>query len=255
MIDLTVSLVNYNCNIDDLRQTIDSLYKAWPEAYLCIHDNGSSEDNLDVVKTLKYDKFIQGVNKGFGHGHNQAFEACPPSKFHLVLNPDLIIDKDCLLKMMAYMNKCKDVGLCVPKIFNEDGSVQMLNKRDPDFFNLFARRFLPAFLQKISWIKKKMDHYIMMDKGYDKAYEVPYMSGCFMLFRSEIFEKVKGFDEDFFMYLEDADISRRCRAISKCMFYPDSTIIHKWSRASHKSLKLTWISIKSSIVYFKKWGL
>jgi GT2 family glycosyltransferase len=255
MHELTVSLVNYNCNIEDLRQTIESLYKSWPQAHLCIHDNGSSNENLAQVKEMKYENLIQGQNKGFGHGHNRAFESCPSSKYHLILNPDLMIDDNCLRQMITYMNDHEEVGLSVPKIFNEDGSVQMLNKRDPSVFNQFARRFLPRFLKDFPWIKKKMDHYIMLDKGYDQSYEVPYMSGCFMLFRTSIFRELKGFDEDFFMYMEDADITRRCRAISKCLFLPQAKIVHKWSRASHKSLKLTWVSIKSSCLYFKKWGL
>ena len=255
MLDLTVSLVNYNGDTEDLKETIKSLYKAWPNAYLCIHDNGSQKENLDELRSFRHDQLIEGTNKGFGYGHNRAFEACPKSKFHLILNPDILIKEDCLEKLISFMDSAEDVVLTVPKIFNEDGSVQMLNKRQPCAFNQFARRFLPKFVQNLSPIRAKMDHYIMLDKGYDQSYEVPYMSGCFMLFRSEVLEKLKGFDEDFFMYMEDADISRRASELGRCVFYPQASIVHKWGRGSHKSLKLTWISIKSSLLYFKKWGL
>ncbi len=151
------------------------------------------------------------------------------------------------------MDENPEVGLMAPKIGYPNGDIQHLNKRDPSFFNLFARRFLPRFMQKSSPIKKKMDHYIILDKGYETNYEVPYMSGCFMLFRREIFEQLNGFDEKFFMYLEDTDITRRAREISKCIYNSKASIIHHWERGSYKSWKLTWISIKSSFYYFRKW--
>ena len=94
----------------------------------------------------------------------------------------------------------------------------------------------------------------MMDIGYETNYEVPYMSGCFMLFSSSIFEQLQGFDENFFMYMEDADISRRASALCKCLYFSEVTIVHHWERGSYKQLKLTWISIKSTFYYFRKWG-
>lgn len=93
----------------------------------------------------------------------------------------------------------------------------------------------------------------MKETGYDKPFEVEYATGCFMFFRTEIFKQLKGFDEHIFLYLEDADITRRVNQISKTIFYPYNYVIHDWQRGAHKNLKLMWINVKSAIWYFWKW--
>lgn len=90
----------------------------------------------------------------------------------------------------------------------------------------------------------------MKETGYDKPFEVEYATGCFMFFRTEIFKKLNGFDENIFLYLEDADITRRVNQISKTIFYPYNYVIHDWQRGAHNNLKLMWINIKSAVWYF-----
>lgn len=75
-----------------------------------------------------------------------------------------------------------------------------------------------------------------------------------MLFRKSVLSRVGYFDEKFFMYLEDADITTRVNKISKAIYFPDAAVTHVWARGSHNSLKLTLITISSAIYFFKKWG-
>ena len=253
MLDLTATIVTFNSDFNKLAKTVETFNKCTLSKDLIIHDNSSDPDYREKLNNLHITKVLDGPNKGFGYGHNRAFEQCVESKYHLILNPDVEIPEGTLEKMIQFMELNPDVGLTSPKILNPDGSIQMLNKRDPSFFNLFARRFLPKSLQDWMPVKKRMDFYIMKDKGYESNYEVPYLSGCFMLFRTEIFKKLQGFDEKFFMYLEDADITRRSRLVCKCMYFSETSIIHHWERGSYNSWKLTWISIKSSFYYFWKW--
>jgi GT2 family glycosyltransferase len=75
-----------------------------------------------------------------------------------------------------------------------------------------------------------------------------------MLFRRSILEEIGGFDERFYMYAEDADITQRAAEISRTIFYPYTSVIHLWQRGSHKNIKLLFISLISTAKYFNKWG-
>ena len=89
---------------------------------------------------------------------------------------------------------------------------------------------------------------------YDKIWNVPYLSGCFMFLRTSTLKQVGGFDEQYFMYSEDIDLTRRIHRISKTIFYPFVTVIHA-HRAEHRTSKtLLKISIISTIKYFNKYG-
>jgi len=94
----------------------------------------------------------------------------------------------------------------------------------------------------------------MKESGYNKVMQIEYASGSFMVFRTSIFKQLKGFDTRFFMYLEDADITRRVNLVSKALFFPEARVIHKWERASYKSKKLAFVTLKSMYIYFNKWG-
>mgnify|MGYP000101886375 CR=1 FL=1 len=82
----------------------------------------------------------------------------------------------------------------------------------------------------------------------------PYLSGCFMFFRSEALLALGGFDERFFMYMEDVDLSRRCASKFGNVYYPLAKVTHLHERASHKNINLLKAHLKSTFQYFNKWG-
>jgi len=255
-IRIVASIVTYNSDPADVERAAKSFLKCILSNRLIIIDNNSRIGYLEHLQKRFDAHFIQsGANRGFGFGHNIGIKNCPPCDYYLVLNPDIEIHEGTIEKLVTFMDEHHEVGLISPKIINEDGSVQYLNKRLPTVFDLFARRFLPSFMQRIPVIKRRMDYYLMLDKGYDDMQEVPHITGCFMLFRKSVLDKVGGFDENFFMYLEEVDITRRVnQAGFKSLYYPYVCVTHKWARGSYKSLRLTWIHIKSAIYYFNKWG-
>ena len=84
---------------------------------------------------------------------------------------------------------------------------------------------------------------------------VPYLSGCFMFLRVAALKDVGLFDEKIFMYGEDADLCRRLFEFGyKNIYLPNINIVHAFQKGSHKSVRLTWIGIKSAFYYFNKWG-
>jgi GT2 family glycosyltransferase len=84
--------------------------------------------------------------------------------------------------------------------------------------------------------------------------DVPFLSGCFMFLRTEILRTVGLFDEQFFLYTEDTDLSRRIHKHFRTVYFPQVTIYHYHQRGSYQSFWLMWCNIKSAVRYFNKWG-
>lgn len=253
---ISASIVTHHSDIEKLRQAVQSLAESSVDHQLIIVDNDSDTTYVQQLRGLDQATVIQsGSNKGFGYGHNIAFTQSGDADYLLVMNPDVVIHEGCLESMIAYMDGNNDVGCCVPRVQFPDVSPQYLNKRLPSVFDLFARRFVPKMLRNTQWMKRKMDAYEMRDIGYENICDVPFASGCFMLIRQSIVKELGGFDERYFMYLEDCDLSRRIADAGHAVRYlPDATITHHWERGSHKSTKLFLVMIRSMISYFNKWG-
>ncbi len=255
MPQLVACIVTHKSDLETLKAAVASFQACRLDTPLIIVDNDSGEDYVAELRKIDGVTLIEsGANRGFGHGHNVGRAQAPKSEYYLIMNPDVVIHDGCLEVMVDYMNAHGDIGLLAPKVLNPDGSPQYLNKRLPSVFDLFARRFLPTFLQRIPWIRRKMEAYEMRDVGYDTVVDVPFVSGCFMLFRSYALDKTGGFDERFFMYLEDCDITRRLNKHHRSVYLPGAVITHHWARGSHNSLRLMGVMLRSMWHYFHKWG-
>lgn len=252
MLDISISIVTYN-NAEIIVDTVKSLIKYLPEelSYIIyIVDNNSTDNTIKSIKKIKNDKINiikENSNLGFGKAHNIAIKKCA-SKYHIVVNPDIIIENNVIQELFMYMEINRDIGLISPLIKYSDGNIQYLCKLNPSIFDM-GIRFISCKL-----FKKRQDKYTMTNTNYNCEFNIPYATGCFMFFRTTILKKIKGFDENFFMYLEDADITRRINKISKTIFYPYNYVVHLWERGSHKKLRLICINIKSLVYYFNKWG-
>ena len=144
-----------------------------------------------------------------------------------------------------------NIANIMPNVIYKDGSIQYLCKLLPTPYDWIGRRFNPI---KKS-VNKRNLYFEMKFTCYSKVMEVPYLSGCFMFLRIQAIESIGLFDERIFMYGEETDLCRRLiDGGYKTVFYPKVTIIHEFQKGSHKSIRLTWIGIKSAIYYFNKWG-
>jgi GT2 family glycosyltransferase len=252
--DLIATVVTYNNPISMLDNLQQSFFKTTLKVKLVFIDNSQNFEIKNFALNNNIEYTDTGANLGFGRAHNMGINRfAKMSDYFLILNPDIIIHEGTLEKLKSYLDQNSQTNLIAPMILNPDGSIQMVHKRLPTFTVLFGRRFLPGSLQKL--IQKQLDHYILKDLlPFEKPIEVPIISGCFMFFRSQALLKLQGFDERFFMYMEDFDLSRRSGQLTPNIFYPAAKVTHLWARGSHKSLKLTWINIKSSLQYFWKWA-
>jgi GT2 family glycosyltransferase len=216
-------------------------------------------DNSPIPLTLSLDKrpalyHYAGQNLGYGKAHNWCIQRCEPSKYFLILNPDVIISKGVIEELSEYLDRNPGVGMICPKVLNQDNTLQYLNKRQPTLTDLFLRRFC-VFDGMFDVLKRRLDHYEMKDIGYKDIHEVPFMTGAFMFCRTHVLKKVGGFDPRFFMYFEDADLSRRFQNEGyKTVYYPHVNITHLWQRESQKRLIMALVFMISGARYFNKWG-
>lgn len=218
------------------------------------------QDELDrIVGLLRQSKVVNRIitidnsvdNRGYGKAHNIALKATIEEgiPYHLVVNTDISFDPDILEQLLAVMEAHTEVGLLMPKVQYPDGKTQYLCKRLPTPLDMFARRFLPHRLAE-----KRNYEYELRWTGYDKPMNVAYLSGCFMLLRTEAIKEVGLFDERFFMYPEDIDLTRRIHRKYLTLFYPFCTITHNHARASYHSWQMTKVHIQNMCRYFQKYG-
>lgn len=162
---------------------------------------------------------------GFGANHNQAF-ACSTDNLFCVVNPDIRLSDDGLARLPLYFADQR-VAACAPLVVGSDGKVQDSARRFPNLTRL-ARRVV---------LRQREADY-----APDAAANVDWVAGMLVLFRREAFTQVGGFDESYFMYLEDADICRRMRRLGwKTVYQPSVTVVHDARRDSHRSLRhLRW---------------
>lgn len=247
MKNVTASIVLYKHSYEDIKLTLDCLISSPYIVQIILIDNGGAEwvEGMKLHK-VKYTK-SQG-NYGFGYGHNIAIKKYADSgDFFLICNPDIHFDQNEFHKLIDFA-ETRTEGLFLPKIVYPSGENQFGARLLPSPLNLFARRFSSKLAEKLD------QNYLLKDLDLSKPYFVPYLSGCFMLFKSNCLLELDGFDERFFMYMEDIDLSRRCAEKFGTIYYPLATVIHHHEQASYKNAKLLKAHLESAIKYFHKWG-
>lgn len=253
MRQITASIVLYKNPVSMLQKAIESFLNTSIEVKLYLIDN-SPTDELKTLLSLdsRIDYIHNPSNPGFGAAHNIAIQKSieDGTPYHLVLNPDVYFNKDVVEKITDYMDHHPDVGLLMPKVLYPNGEIQTIARLLPTPWDLFARRFIPIK----SYLERLNRRYELTFFNYASIAEIPFISGCFMFLRTDTLKKTGCFDEHFFMYLEDADLSRRIGKVSKTILYPDVSIYHEYQRGSHRSFKLLLIFIRSVFTYFNKHG-
>ncbi|HHQ4580576.1 TPA: glycosyltransferase family 2 protein [Aeromonas hydrophila] len=259
---LSISVVAYCTEKSMIASTFKKLQRAVTDAgvvsSLIVVDHSPSSDfaikNEDVSKSFIGDHhliFAQS-NPGFGAGHNQALQN--DSKYHLILNPDLEVAPDALKNALDFMEQHPECGLLTPFATWEDGQEQRLCKRYPTVFDLLLRGFAPAFVKKL--FQMRLAKYEMADQlnNHDVLWDPPIVSGCFMLFRTDVLLQLGGFDPRFFLYFEDFDISLRAGKISRIAYVPQVKVVHHGGHASRKGWHHIWMFGRSMVTFFNIHG-
>ena len=246
----TASIVTYKTRKDDLLKVVSSaLADAVDRLYVV--DQSPDERVRSFLSDDPRIEYHKRPNLGYGAGHNfairKALEAGADS--HAVLNPDIYWEGGVVGALNAYMQSHPDVGMMVPRVLYPDGRLQYVCKLIPTPFDLIANRFLPRAL-----VRRRVARFRLEATGYDRIMNVPYMHGCFFLLRAEALKEIGLFDERFFMYPEDIDLTRRIHEKWLTLYYPEKEIFHAHAAESRKSWKMLRIHMVNMVKYFNKWG-
>ena len=246
---VTGCIVTYN-NMKTIKKAVDTNLEYTDENFrLYVVDNNSTDGTPKFIRENYPEVCVieTGTNSGFGAGHNIVLPMLS-SEYHIVINPDIVINENAIEKIIDFMDANPDIGLLSPKICFPDGREQILGKRNPRLKYLIASR-----MRDENNPSKLLREYAMKDCDLSDVTDIENTTGCFMVFRTSVFKELKGFDEGYFMYFEDADIARRAKKISRVVYYPHATILHEWGRESNRNFKLMLIHIQSMFRYFFKW--
>jgi GT2 family glycosyltransferase len=247
----SASLVLYNCLPEVFEPAITSFLDGIEDGILFVSDNSEVPLLHSLFKHPRVRYIFNNSNLGFGSAHNRAIaDSGSEYNYHIILNPDITFGKEVIPHLISVMMEYLDIGVIMPRISYPDGSLQRLCKLLPTPIDLILRRFIP--IKSVQNIINR--RYELHGLPQDKFIDVPTMSGCFLIVRTELIRKMGGFDERFFMYLEDVDLVRRIGDIARVVYEPKVNVTHAYAKGSYRNKKLLIYHMASAIRYFTKWG-
>lgn len=226
---LSIVVVTYNTKdllsplLNSIRMTLDSWKK---KTEIIIVDNASSDDTVEFVKKVYPDikLIVNKINQGYAKANNQGIKIAQ-GEYILLLNSDTILTSDVINKMILYLDKHADVGVETCKLVLIDGKI------DPACHRGFPTPWasLSYFLgfEKLFPKIRLFSGYHLWYKPLNSIHEIDCPSGAFYLARRDLVQKIGFFDEKFFMYGEDLDLSFRIKKAGwKIIYNPSSYAIH-----------------------------
>ena len=191
-------------------------------------------------------------NVGFGQGHNLAI-AKSGCDLHLVLNPDVEMAREALDAGLRYLDSHPEAGAVTPSVHNTDGEREYLVKGWPTPGVLFVRGFVPRFLHGL--FRRSLDAYELRHLDWEKEQApVRIASGCFLLCRRALLDRVKGFDPAYFLYFEDFDLTLRLSRVTTVAYCPQVRIVHHGGKAASKGLRHIALFVRSARRFFGAHG-
>ena len=193
-----------------------------------------------------------GGNPGYGRAHNQAIVAAA-TPYHLILNPDVLVADDALLRGVRWLQQHPEVAAISPAAVDAEGQPAYLCKRYPALVDLLLRGFAPRGLQRR--FQARLDRYkyrAVIDAG--EPAEVDLISGCFMLCRGGALRAVGGFDPRYFLYFEDFSLSLALRAQGSLQYLPTCRIRHFGGDAGRKGWRHVLYFLRSALRFYGQHG-
>ena len=178
-------------------------------AEIVVVDNGSTDDSvarLEAASLPRVRVVLTGANLGYGAGINRGVAVAGPGHV-LVCNPDLLLDPGCVDALVGRLEAEPDLGIVAPRLRNPDGSTYVSGRPFPSVRDALGHAFVGLVWQGNPWSGRYLQTW--WDRG--EAADVDWASGALLLVRRATFEELGGFDERFFMFMEDVDLCWRAR--------------------------------------------
>lgn len=258
---LSVTIVNYNQKYFP-RICVEAMKKSITQFdfEIIVCDNNSHDESLDYLKEAAEKGEIKlvepGKNLGYGSGHNFAAKEAK-GEYIAIVNTDITVEPDTLQRLVTMLEQNPNVGMVGPKLMYHNGYVQRSCRRNFGFFDLFIKR---TFLKHVWPFKKRYVNYMMEDFNHDSIQEVDLITGAFMVMPMAVFKQIGGFDERYFLFMEDFDLCRKVKLAGyKVVYYPLAKAVHYHKRLSEGSWtkllfnKISWFHLASAFKYHWKW--
>ncbi|MDP2891831.1 MAG: glycosyltransferase family 2 protein [Bacillota bacterium] len=250
---ITAVIVNYNTK-ELLHGCLEHIERSTicGDIKIVVVDNGSGDSSVEMIRSRhpKIKVIALGYNMGFGRANNAALKGLD-TPYALLVNSDCFLESDCAEKMLAFMEENSDAGAAGPKVLNADGTIQPSRRK---FLTIYSA-LLHGFIGGLFPNNKKTREYMMAGFDHDSHAGVDWISGCCMMLRKAALESVGGgFDESYFMYIEDVDL---CRMLHKkgwrVCYVPQARCVHlTGSSGGYESPLHIRAFHKSMWQYFKK---
>ncbi len=233
---LSIVIVNYNVR-QFLENALTSISRALEgiDGEVIVVDNASKDNSVAMVqRAFPWVRIIANdENVGFARANNQALRIAQ-GKYILLINPDSIVQEDTFRVMIRFLETHPGAGLAGCKVLNPDGTFQLPCRRSfPTPWVAFTKMFgLSALLPST----RLFGRYNLTYRSPDDTYPVDAVSGSFMMIRREVYEKIGGLDESYFMYGEDLDWCFRVREAGYAVMYVHETsVIHYKGESTRRS--------------------
>ncbi|MEO0435393.1 MAG: glycosyltransferase [Pseudomonadota bacterium] len=265
---LRVSLVTHNSELSLLQDTLRSLDEAINLAFAArqlssVHivavDNGSNREYQSALQKLfdaclpeksnfSFEVRLNANNPGFGAAHNEAQHGAVED-YLLMLNPDVQLAPKLLECALQWFDANPTTAALNPRSMRSDDTPEYLCKRFPSALVLLARALHFRWLHRL--LRKAMARYEYQDRDLEKVAVVELLSGACLMVRASAFSKVRGFDERYFLYFEDFDLSLRLRPHGELVYLPSAAIVHHGGNAAQKGRRhIKWFLASACRFYF-----
>ena len=252
-IKISVIIVTYNSSYiigDCLSTLINNLPDG--DSEIIVVDNASKDRTINIV--YNYNKNIILIslkdNIGFAGGVNRGISVSKGS-YVLILNPDVIVNRECIDGLMSFLDRNENVSAVGPKLTYQDGQTQPSRRRYPHLRAIMTHRI--AFLKRI-FGEKILSEFLMEDISDKDPVEVEWLIGGCLMLRRDALDDIGLLDSKFFLYYEDADWCYRAAKKGWKVFYlPQVMAMHLYQRESTQGInrQLLWHIMSLFRFYYK----
>lgn len=247
--DITVGIVAYNTELMVLKKTFESLRSSSIPVnvvVLCNSPSPAYQKEVDLIcSKFGYNLFKNRPNRGFGAGHNEIWKSVK-STWYICCNPDVRIENNAIENLIGFGINNSSVGLLMPKVLNVNGTIQPLARQHPTPMRFIHRQLWRVFPTYMRPYELTFD--------YQKTQPIEFVSGCFFAVKTQTMEFTGGFDESFFLYAEDADLSRRTSKFATNWYVANAVVTHEWSGAWKRNFGYFLINFSALLKYWIKHG-
>lgn len=251
--ELSIVVVNWNVR-EDLLRCLGSIKENPPSLpfEVIVVDNASSDGSVDAVKAAfpEVTVIANDENRGFAAANNQGIEKSK-GRYILSLNPDTIVHRVSLDRLVEFMEDNGDMGAVGPKLLNTDGSVQPSARGFPTFRGALYRHTVFRLLRIF---RRQYKEWLMKDFGHNRQMDVEQLMGSALMVRRSVMEKLGGMDESFFMYYEEVDLCLRIKQAGwRIVFMPQAAVTHLGGHSAEQvPVEKRVMMLKSLLGFFRK---